>query len=213
MPTLPSPEIIDVSRPLANGIAPWPGDTPYSFRLSATIAGGYSVNVGAINTGVHAATHCDAPFHYRDGTATIERLPLDTFIGECLVVDVRGESSWKSKLPDVVPPRVLFRTGGWPDTTRFPDAIPVMEADLPDWLADRGVRLIGVDVPSVDAIDSKTLDRHHALGRRDIIIVEGLWLEEVPTGRYELIAFPLRIVGGDGSPVRAVLKKPASGAA
>ena len=82
-----------------------------------------------------------------------------------------------------------------------------MEPGLPDWLADRGVRLIGVDLPSVDPLDSKTLDVHHALGRRGIIIVEGLWLADVPTGRYELIALPLRIVGADGSPMRAVLRR------
>ena len=105
-------------------------------------------------------------------------------------------------------PRVLFRTGGWPDTTRFPETIPVMEPDLPDWLADRGVRLIGVDLPSVDPLDSKTLDNHHALGRRGITIVEGLWLDDVPDGRYELIALPLKIIGADGSPLRAVLRSP-----
>ena len=80
-----------------------------------------------------------------------------------------------------------------------------MEPALPDWLADRGVRLIGVDLPSVDPLDSKSLDVHHALGRRGIVIVEGLWLNEVPEGRYGLIALPLKIVGADGSPLRAAL--------
>ena len=101
---------------------------------------------------------------------------------------------------------MLFHTGGWPDTSRFPDAIPVMEADLPVWLADRGVRLIGVDLPSVDPLDSKTLDNHHALGRAGIVIVEGLSLADVPEGRYELMALPLKIIGADGSPLRAVLR-------
>jgi arylformamidase len=103
--------------------------------------------------------------------------------------------------------RVLVRTGGWPDTIRFPDAIPAMETDLPDWLADRGVRLIGVDLPSVDPLDSKTLDNHHALGRRGITIVEGLWLEDVSPGRYEFVGLPLKIIGADGSPVRAALRR------
>jgi arylformamidase len=139
----------------------------------------------------------------------VDRLPPDLFVGPAWVVDVRGISRWRDRLEGLDltdTPRVLFHTGGWPDTSRFPETIPVMEPDLPDWLADRGVRLIGVDLPSVDPLDSKTLDNHHALGRRGITIIEGLWLADVPVGRYELIALPLRIVGGDGSPVRAMLR-------
>jgi arylformamidase len=103
-------------------------------------------------------------------------------------------------------PRVLFRTGGWPDTRRFPERIPVMEPDLPDWLGERDVVLVGVDLPSVDPLDSETLEIHHALGRNRIVIVEGLWLEDVPEGRYELIAVPLKIVGADGSPLRVLVR-------
>ena len=204
----PSPDLIDISRPITADTACWPGDVPFSFRLGWTIAGGESVNVGSIQTSVHTATHCDAPFHFDDAGATVDRLPLDVFVGPAWVVDVRGVSRWRDRLVGLDlagAPRVLFHTGGWPDTTRFPDTIPVMEPDLPDWLADRGVRLVGVDLPSVDPLDSKTLDIHHALGRRGITIVEGLWLADVPTGRYQLVALPLRIVGADGSPVRAVL--------
>jgi arylformamidase len=202
-------DLIDISRPLAADTACWPGDVPFAFRLGATIAGGASVNVGSIQTSVHTATHCDAPFHFDDKQVTVERMLLDTFVGPAWVVDVRGVARWRDRLDGLDftdTPRVLFHTGGWPDTTRFPDSIPVMEPELPDWLADRGVRLIGVDLPSVDPLDSKTLDIHHALGRRWITIVEGLWLTRMPPGRYELIALPLKIVGADGSPVRAVLR-------
>jgi arylformamidase len=205
-----SPDFIDISRPLAVGTACWPGDVPFLFRLGWTIAGGSSVNVGAVETSVHTATHCDAPFHFDDSGATVECIPLDVFVGPALVVDVHGAATWRSRLERLdftATPRVLFRTGGWPDTTRFPGSIPVMEPDLPDWLADRGVRLVGVDLPSVDALDSKALDNHHALGRRGITILEGLWLEDVPTGQYELIALPLKIIGADGSPLRAVLRR------
>lgn len=205
-----SPDLIDISRPIVSSNANWPGDVPFAFRLGWTIAGGASVNVGAIETSVHTATHCDAPFHYNDSGITVEKIPLDVFVGPAWVVDVRGVSNWQSRLANLSlgdTPRVLFRTGGWQDTTRFPDSIPVMEPSLPDWLADRGVRLIGVDLPSVDALDSKTLDNHHALGRRGITIIEGLRLDDVPEGRYELIALPLKIVGADGSPLRAVLRR------
>jgi arylformamidase len=205
-----SPDLIDVSRPLSAATACWPGDVPFTFRLGWTIAAGASVNVGAMETSVHTATHCDAPFHFDNAGATVDRLPLDLFIGPAWVVDVRGRPRWREPLDGLdfaETPRVLFRTGGWPDTARFPDAIPVMEPDLPDWLGDRGVRLVGVDLPSVDPLDSKTLDRHHVLGRRGITIVEGLWLADVAEGRYELLAAPLPILGADGSPLRAVLRK------
>jgi arylformamidase len=203
-----SRDLIDISRPLAGDTACWPGDVPFAFRLGWTIANGASVNVGSIATSIHTATHCDAPFHYDNSGATVDQLPLDVFVGPARVVDVRGSSRWQDRLAHLdfsETPRVLFHTGGWPDTTRFPETIPVMEPTLPDWLADRGVRLIGVDLPSVDLLDSKTLDVHHALGRRGIVIVEGLWLNETPEGRYELTALPLRIVGADGSPLRAIL--------
>ena len=206
----PSPDLIDVSRPLAADTACWPGDVPFAFRLGWTIAAGATVNVGSMHMSVHTATHCDAPFHFDDAGATADHLPPNVFVGPAWVVDVRGVSRWRDRLEGLDltnTPRVLYHTGGWPDTSRFPDSIPVMEAELPEWLADRGVRLIGVDLPSVDPLQSTTLDIHHALGRRGIVIVEGLWLAEVPAGRYELMALPLKLVGADGSPVRAVLRE------
>jgi arylformamidase len=187
----------------------WPGDVPFAFHLGWRIRDGASVNVGAVETSVHTATHCDAPYHYDDAGPTVDRMPPETFVGPTRVVDVRGLGRWRDRLDGLdfrQTPRVLFRTAGWPDTARFPVAIPVMEPDLPDWLGDRGVVLIGVDLPSVDPLDSKTLDVHHALGRRGIVIVEGLWLDDVPAGRYELIAPPLKIAGADGSPLRALLR-------
>jgi arylformamidase len=202
--------LFDISRPLAATTAVWPGDEPFAFRLSWRIRDGASVNVGALTASVHTATHCDAPYHYDDAGATVDQLDLRPFIGPAWVIDVCGhDRRWRERLKALdlsETPRVLFRTGGWPDSQRFPEQIPVMERDLPDWLGERGVVLIGVDLPSVDELDSKSLDNHHALGRRGIVIVEGLWLEDVPGGRYELIAPPLRIEGADGSPLRAVLR-------
>lgn len=208
MNSSPERRILDISRPVANDTAGWPGDTPYSFRLAWKMADGASVNVGSFAGSVHTATHCDAPFHYDPAGATVDHLRPDVFVGPAWVVDVRGEVNWQSRLGHLdftAAPRVLFRTGGWPDSTRFPDSIPVMEGSLPEWLASRGVVLVGVDVPSVDALDSKTLDNHHALGRAGVTIVEGLWLDEVSPGRYEFVGLPLKLAGADGSPLRAVL--------
>ena len=209
MPPSPERRLIDISRPLAAETAGWPGDEPFAFRLSWTQAAGASVNVGMVSTSVHLGTHVDAPFHYDGAGAAVDRLAPDVFIGPAWVVDVRGVAVWQERLEALdftETPRVLFRTGGWPDSARFPDAVPVMEPTLPAWLAARGVVLVGVDVPSVDALDSKTLPNHHALGRAGVAILEGVWLDEVTPGRYELIALPLSIMGADGSPVRAVLR-------
>ena len=206
--------VYDISRTITAETAGWPGDVPFRFALSWQKSAGASVNVGAISGSVHTATHCDAPFHYDDGGDTVEQLPPETFIGLTWVVDVRGAGSWQSQLEllhFIQVPRVLFRTGGWPDSSRFPDVIPVMEPTLPAWLAERGVILVGVDVPSVDTLDSKTLDNHHALGKAKIVIIEGLWLEDVTPGLYQFIGFPLKIAGADGSPLRAVLTKPNDG--
>ena len=208
MNSSPDRRLIDISRPVGNDTACWPGDTPFAFKLSWKKSAGASVNVGGIACSVHTATHCDAPFHFDSDGRTVDQLPPETFVGPAWVVDVRGTEAWQSRLEGLDfagTPRVLFRTGGWPDTSRFPATIPVMERTLPAWLAARGVVLIGVDVPSVDDLDSKTLDNHHALGRAGITIVEGLWLDDVSAGRYEFVGLPLKLLGADGSPLRAVL--------
>jgi arylformamidase len=191
--------------------AGWPGDVPFTFRLGSTIATGASVNVGSIETSVHAGTHCDAPFHFNDAGATVDRVPLDAFLGSCSVVHLTDLTDWRGDLarlhPDgQVPPRLLFRTGSWPDSSRFPIAVPSIPVEQAEWLAANGLRLFGVDLPSVDPLDSKNLAVHHALARHGTAILEGLWLDGVPEGQYELIALPLRLAGADGSPVRAVLR-------
>jgi arylformamidase len=104
-------------------------------------------------------------------------------------------------------PRLLLRTDGWTDHSRFPESIPVLEASVPAYLHQKGVILLGLDVPSVDPIDSKDLPIHHALGSFRIAILESVDLTRVEPGVYELIALPLKIAGGDGSPVRAILRE------
>jgi arylformamidase len=101
--------------------------------------------------------------------------------------------------------RLLVKTGRWSDSTVFPQKIPVLAADVPVWLQKNGVKLLGVDLPSVDDIDSKSLQNHHALSRAGIVIIESLDLSAVAPGVYNLAALPLKIAGADGAPVRAVL--------
>ncbi len=200
--------LYDISHPLHLGIAVWPGDTPYSYRFLCRLSEGASVNLGSFETSVHTGTHADAPFHYSDTGATIEALPLETYIGAATVVDVTGHACITRDLMEPLDfaPRVLFRTGAWNDTSHFPESIPTFESGLPAYLAARGVILVGFDVPSVDALDSKTLPIHHELGAANIAILESLVLAHILPGNYELIALPLKLVGADGSLVRAILR-------
>ncbi len=200
---------IDISRPLSPDTACWPGDVPYSFSLGVKIADGACVNVGSITTSLHTATHCDAPFHYNDAGMTVDQIPLDVFLGRAWVVDVRHcLHDWRIALTDLPEKveRLLFHTGGWHDTARFPERIPVMSLSVVQWMKSRGVKLVGLDLPSVDELDSKDLPIHQALGQTGITIVEGLWLDAVAAGEYRLLAAPLKVVGTDGAPLRAVLQ-------
>jgi arylformamidase len=197
-------DLIDISRPLRAGIQVWPGDTEYQF--SQTSWG--SVTVGAATLSLHTGTHVDAPSHFLPEGETIEKAALTVYIGECVVIDGRGRTWLDRDLFENAPltPRVLVRTDAWPERDPFPDTVPVLTRSAVDWLADNRVRLVGVDVPSVDAIDSKDLPIHHALTASSIHILESLDLSRVAPGTYELIALPLPIIGGDASPVRAILR-------
>ncbi|MEI6105622.1 MAG: cyclase family protein [Opitutae bacterium] len=201
----------DISRPLYTGMPVWPGDTAAEFKLVATIPEGSSCNVGRLHVSVHTGTHGDAPFHYNDAGAKIDEVPVETYLGPARVVDLRGQSTITPALLAALDfsatPRVLFKSDSWTDPTRFPPDWPLMTPELPAWLAARGVKLVGLDVPSVDHRTSQDLPIHHALDAAGIVILENLDLRAVTPGIYELIALPLKIRGGDGSPIRAVLRE------
>lgn len=205
----------DISRPLRDSLAPWPGDTGFTFRLNWQMAAGAPVNVGAITMGVHNGTHADAPRHFLPDGATAEALPLDALVGPAVVLDLSARADLcapvtrddLAAITREVTPRLLLKTGAAPDPDRFPTAIPVLAPGAAAFLGEHGVRLLGVDVPSVDALDSKDLPNHHALAAAGIVILENLDLRAVPAGRYELLALPLPIVGGDAAPVRAILRE------
>lgn len=210
--------IWDISRTLSNDFAEWPGDEPFHYRVTRDIAKGQSVNLGAVTMSVHNGTHADARFHFDIKGESIEKTPLDIYLGRATVVDL-AQAFFRSKekhlitAEDLKPhaediaatSRLLVKTGRWSDSTIFPNQIPVIAADVPGWLQKNGVKLIGVDLPSMDEIDSKSLQNHHALARAGIAIVESLDLGEVAPGIYNLAALPLKIAGSDGAPVRAVL--------
>jgi arylformamidase len=207
-------KIFDISRPLFNGLAPWPGDIAFRFDLNWKMAEGATVNVGTVTMGVHNGSHADAPFHFEEGAATIERMPLDTYFGDATVIDLtnrfeNGEQreiaiEHLNKTADFAP-RLLLKTGVWKDSKNFPEWIPVIAPDVPKWLETREVKLLGLDLPSVDSIDAKVLVNHHALAAANIAIVESLDLSGIAAGVYHFSALPLRIDGGDAAPVRAIL--------
>lgn len=211
-------KVWDISRTLSNDLAEWPGDEPYRFTVTREKAKGASVNLSAISMSVHNGTHADAPFHFDTDGESVEKALLQTYLGRATVVDlaqpfldskekhlITVEDLRRSAEAIAATSRVLVRTGRWSDSTLFPRQIPVIAADVPAWLQKNGVKLLGLDLPSVDEIDSKSLQNHHALAHAGVAIIESLDLSNVASGIYNLAALPLKIAGGDGAPVRAVL--------
>ncbi|WP_174615916.1 arylformamidase [Virgibacillus ihumii] len=201
---------IDISQPLTNDMAHFPGDTPYNYSLSFAKQDGGPANVGQMMASLHTGTHVDAPFHYDSEGETIEQLSPDLYIGRAKVIDV---SHTDNITADVLAAydwegvnRVLLHTSLPNNPKHFPEKIPELDPGISEFLNNKGVKLLGVDMPSVDAPDSKELATHHALHANGIYILENLMLDHVQPGTYELIALPLALHGADGSPVRAVLK-------
>jgi arylformamidase len=201
----------DISPLVDSSIAVWPGDTPYAVRDLLRLERGDSVHLSTLTLSCHTGAHADAPGHFVEGAPGIDAVDLEAYVGPCRLVEVhpadrlvRPADLGDLDLADT--PRLLLRTGRDGDRTRFPEAFTSLSVELVGWLGQRGVRLVGLDSPSVDEFDSKNLPCHKSLHRHGIAILEGLALAGVPEGTYELIALPLRLEGRDASPVRAVLR-------
>ncbi|SFS54270.1 arylformamidase [Marininema halotolerans] len=203
---------IDISQPLTKDVAIWPGDTPFKCETSfdKTMTG--SVNVGSLMMSLHTGTHIDAPYHFDDAGKRVSDLDIAVYGGKAKVIGlpegtdvICPEILAKEELDGVE--RLLIHTKGWQDRRKFPDWIPPVDIRLAPWLQERGILLLGLDIPSVDPLDSKDLPAHHALAHHGVHILEGVVLDHVVPGEYELFAFPLALAGADGSPVRAVLRK------
>lgn len=201
--------LIDISPPIRPGIQNWPGDTPYSRRKLSTFEDGGGLDLGTIETSVHVGAHTDAPRHYHAEGADVATVPLDAYYGPCQVVDVRARRGKRFDFVDIQQevdtPRVLCKTGTFPDPDTWNTDFAAPTASCIHELGDRGVVLVGFDTPSTDLFHSEGLEAHQALRRHGMMNLEGLVLAHVPAGHYTLIALPLRLEGMDGSPVRAVL--------
>ncbi|WP_391117628.1 arylformamidase [Psychrobacillus sp. L3] len=201
---------IDISHPFSNKIGTWPGDTPFQFEVAYSKEETGSVNIGRFTTSVHTGTHADAPFHFDNEGSTIDQLDINMYIGRAKVVDVIGfDSIGREELQDVEldgVERLLLKTSYEVCVENFPSTIPVLKENIGAFLQEKGIFLIGVDHPSVDALDNKELPAHHALYQHGVHILENLLLQDIEPGDYELIALPLKIQGADGSPIRAVIR-------
>jgi arylformamidase len=201
----------DISPSVAPGFPVFPGDTKFSLRWTWTLGPGCPVNVSELTMSPHTGSHADAPLHYDARGASIGEVPLETYLGPCRVIHAIGagpllQLEHLRPYLHAAPPRVLLRTyervpSGWDSAF---SAIAPAAIDL---LHEHGVRLVGIDTPSLDPEQSKTLDSHQRVRAHGMAVLEGLVLDHVPAADYELIALPLKWRGLDASPVRAVLRE------
>jgi arylformamidase len=202
--------LYDITPAITPKLAVWPGDTPANREVLLDIARGDNITLSTLRATVHLGAHADGPNHYGKDAPGIDERSLDHYIGPCQVLRVniaRATRVTPAMLPgDITAPRVLFATGTFPDPQNWNNDFAALSVELVDFLHEHSVITAGIDTPSVDLFESKDLPAHKAILRHDMSILEGLVLKEVPEGMYELIALPLRLVGFDASPVRAILR-------
>lgn len=206
----------DISPLISSKLAVFPGDEPFkrvqTKQISTQPGQACGYELSSITTSVHIGAHADAPSHYQSGGISIDECSLDLYLGPCsvLLAPVKKEKPYRLLIDDIDWPeslseRVLFKTNSFLDVHHWQDDFTALSPELINYLADRGVCLVGVDTPSVDpATDTKLLS-HQAIAKHGMAILEGLVLSEVPPGEYSLVALPLKIKDADASPVRAIL--------
>jgi len=203
--------IWDISPAITPAIPVWPGDTTFEGTRIATIGPECPVNIGRLTMSTHTGSHADGPWHYHADGKPIGEVDLTTYLGPCRVIHC--QSTMGAISPDHIrhrlagcPPRVLIRTYDRAPQTVWDSQFRPVQAETIDLLAASGVKLIGVDTASLDPETSKTMDAHHRIFAHSMAILEGLILDEVAEGDYELIALPLKLTTLDASPVRAILR-------
>lgn len=207
--------IFDITPAVSPRLQVWPGDTPPSRELLHDMHRGDQITLSTLHATVHLGAHADAPSHYGVDAPTIDECGLDPYLGRCQVLrlDVPRRTCITVDMLSaaIQAPRLLLATGTYPDPECFNTDFAALTPELVEHLHRQGVKLIGIDTPSVDLFDSKDLPSHRQCLRYDMAILEGLLLKGVPEGLYELIALPLKLVDFDASPVRAILRTLDSG--
>ncbi len=205
--------IYDLSLGISPDLPVWPGDPAIKLERVKSMSQGANNNVSHLSCGVHVGTHVDAPLHFVDGGAGVEKLPLKVLTGRVYVVEMRRAETIDAAALEAsdLPPRtrrVLFRTRNsdyWarksPD---FQKDFVAIEPSGAEWLVRKGVQLVGVDYLSV-APFGRSQETHTILLQAGIVVVEGLNLSDVRRGRYTLYCLPLKLIGSDGAPARAIL--------
>jgi arylformamidase len=201
----------DITPPISTATPVWPGDTPVGIERVWRMEAGSPVNVGRVTLSPHTGAHADAPLHYAADGAPIGAVPLDVYLGRCRVIHCIGAApvvtpGQVAHALDALPPRVLLRTYLHAPLDAWDNAFCAVAPETIDLLAEHGARLIGIDTPSLDPQESKTMDAHRRIRAHRMAILEGLVLDAVAPGDYELIALPLKFATLDASPVRAVLR-------
>ena len=205
-----TPRLWDITPTMSPALPTWPGDTRFTSDTTWSIDANCPVKVSRITLSTHTGAHCDAPSHYDPAGAAIDAVALDVYLGRCRVIHCIGANPvlpmHVAPFLQDLPPRILLRTYQQaPQSVWDPVFASVAVATI-ELLAQHGVRLIGIDTPSLDPQESKSMDAHHAVQARRMAILEGIVLDDVAPGDYELIALPLKLAGMDASPVRAVLR-------
>ncbi len=202
--------IYDLTPNISERLQVWPGDTPPRRQVLLDMKRGDNITLSSLSATVHLGGHADAPSHYGKEAPAIDERSIEYYLGRCQVIHVpaaRGVSIAPELITaPVTEPRVLLATGTYPNPEQFNEDFASLSPELVEWLHSQKVRLIGIDTPSVDPFTSKDLPAHHTFLKYDMAILEGLVLKDVPAGIYELIALPLKLVGFDASPVRAILR-------
>jgi arylformamidase len=208
--TAPPLRIWDISPPVDENAAVFPGDTAYSQQLHFSLAPGCPVNVNSITLSPHTGAHADAPLHYANGESSAGELDLAPYLGPCRVIHCLDcgplvlVEHIAHALQDL-PARVLLRTAR--KASQAWDAFTAIAPETLALLASKNITLIGIDTPSVDPATSQDLPSHHQLLAHRLRVLENLVLDEVDEGDYELIALPLKLTKADASPVRAILRE------
>ena len=205
-------KIYDVTVPLSASVPTYPGDPRFDIEFTHRLAAGDPYNLARFSLGAHAGTHVDAPYHFLAGGATVDELPLGILMGKARVLEIpvrdriRREDLETLDLRDDL--RVLLKTrmSGQLRLPDFQEDFVHLTGDAAVYLAQAGLKLVGIDYLSVDRFGSSDFEAHQALLGAGVVIVEGLDLSEVEPGEYDMACLPLRIVGGDGAPARVVLR-------
>jgi len=209
--------IYDVSVPLSAATPTYPGDPGIEITQWLRLANGDAANVSLMNFGLHSGTHVDAPAHFIEGGARVDTLPLESLIGEAEVIEVADQirvidESFVAANCVSGSQRILFKTRNssfWGDPEQgFHEDYVYIDPGAAHRLVESGIKLVGIDYLSVEQFKSNSFQTHHTFLSRDVVILEGLDLREVPSGHYELICLPLKVAGGsgDGAPARVILR-------